>query len=615
LIRAAAEIWQVEAADCSARNHRVRHIPTGRTLEYEQLVDLAARLQVNENPPLKEAGQFDLIGKAAPKANLDKIVSGSALYGADARLPGMLYSCMARPPVYGAQLINYDKEDALAVEGVVEVVEIPGRSGPPFFNSIGGLAAVAKSSWAAIKGRDAIRSSLEWGDSPHGGYETAKFKDKLQQATLGNGRVVRDQGGAVSVLANSSNKISADYHVPHLAHAAMEPPACLADVKDDACEVWAPVQVPQGAQNQLARLLGLDSDRITVHPTLLGGGFGRKSKPDFVLEAAMISRAVKAPVRLFWTRDDDLRHSYYHAISAHHLEASLDSKGKCEAWLHRSCYPSILSTFRNDVTHAATFELTQGMLDLPFQVEAIRCENCEAEAHLRIGWLRSVNNIHHAFAICSFVDELAKRAGRDTRDFLLDLIGEDRQLRPDLISGEEYYGEEAEAFPLQTGRLKNVIRRVGDMAGWAKRKVEPGTGFGLAAHASFHSYVAHVVKITYSPAGKVKLQKVWSVVDCGRIINPDNLRAQVEGAVVFGLSLALYGKISTLNGAVEQSNFHDYPILSMDEMPHIEVGLVENDFAPSGIGEPGVPPVSAALCNAIVDAGGPRFRQLPIYDT
>jgi isoquinoline 1-oxidoreductase beta subunit len=351
-------------------------------------------------------------------------------------------------------------------------------------------------------------------------------------------------------------------------------------------------------RKEVSDLLGIDLDKVKVNVTLLGGGFGRKSKPDFVLEAAWLARETGAPVQVIWTREDDIRHSYYHAISAQYMKAGLTGSGRVNSWLHRTAYPSITSTFVPGSLHGAGFEFQQGMTNLPYEIENMRFENGEAPAHVRIGWLRSVYNIIHGFSVNVFADELAAKAQRDPLDFRMELLGSDR-----------VYPSET-PYKLNTARIKNVLSRAAANSGWGK-SLPPGRGRGLAVHYSFYSYVASVIEVSMLD-GKVKVERIFTVADCGTVVNPDTVRAQLEGAAIFGLSLAFYGNITAREGRIEQGNYHDYEMLRIHQVPEIEVEIVKSDDLPTGIGEPGVPVIAPALVNAIFNASGKRYRSLPL---
>ena len=393
----------------------------------------------------------------------------------------------------------------------------------------------------------------------------------------------------------------------------MEPPAALARINAaGSCDVWACTQDPHTAQGVVAGALGIEPAQVTINVTLLGGAFGRKSKPDFIAEAALLAKKAGKPVKVTWTREDDIRHGYFHSVSAQYLKGGIDADGRVTAWQQRTAFPSIGSTFGPSDGPGAN-ELSLGCVDNPYAIDNMKIESCKATAHVRIGWLRSVSNVYHAFAASSFADELAHLAGRDPKDFLLELIGPDRHVNP-ADSGAEYgnYGHDMAEHPIDTARLKATLSEAASMADWG-RKLPAGHGLGIAVHRSFVGYVATAAQVSVSDAGKLKVEELWTAVDAGTVVNPDRVRAQMEGAGIFGMSLAMFGEITAREGAITQGNFHNYPVARISDAPRaINVRIIPSDRKPGGVGEPGVPPVAPAICNAIFAATGKRIRELPL---
>jgi isoquinoline 1-oxidoreductase beta subunit len=535
-------------------------------------------------------------------------VTGQAVFGADVRLPGMLTAVIARPPVVGGRVVRVDDTAARAVPGVRRIVRMPEWQAPGAFQPLGGVAVVADHTWAALRGRDAL--VVEWEDGANAAFESAAHQARLEASVRAPGVAARQVGDADAALGSAARVVTAEYHVPHLVHAPMEPPVAVARVTGASCEAWAPTQSPQDARAEVAKALGLDPAHVTVHVTFLGGGFGRKSKPDYVVEAALLAREMGAPVRVQWTRADEIRHAYYHAESVQRLEAAIDTGGHVTGWRHRIASPSIDSTFSPNVVRNSEGELDMGVLDLPLAVPHVKVEACEAVAHLRIGWMRSVYNINHAFAVQSFIGELAAAAGRDHRELLLELLGPPRLVTPDELGVKKLpnYGASLSEHPVDVGRLRRVIERVTASAGWGT----PGRALGLAAHRSFLTYVAVVVSLAREGKG-LKLDEVWMAADPGRVVNPDRVRAQFEGAVVFGATLALHGEITARAGRIEQTNLRDYPLLRIGEAPRaIHLDVVESDAPAAGVGEPGVPPIAPAIANAVFAMTKERVRGLPL---
>jgi isoquinoline 1-oxidoreductase beta subunit len=613
---AAAAKWNVSPATVRATNHTVVHTITGRKLGFGELARAAAELPVPERGTLrlKDPKQFRYIGKPLGPVDAFDMTTGRARYGIDATLPGMRFAVIARPPVYGGKVASFDATEAMKIPGVERVLEIPGTPPPSGFDPLGGVAVIARNTWLAIEGRNALK--IDWDDGPNASYSSDAYKAQMQASARQPGQVVRSEGDVASALARAAKRIDAEYYVPHVAHATMEPPAALVRVTDGKCEAWACVQGPQAARERLAKHLVIPLDSVTVHQTLLGGGFGRKSKPDFVVEAALLSKALNGtPVKVVWTREDDIQHDYYNTVAVERLEAGLDDHGRTIAWLHRSVSPSIQSTFAPDVKHEAFGEVGQGLTDLPFAIPNLQIENPEAIAHTRIGWFRSVFNIPHAFAIQSFVAELAAAAGRDPKDYLLELIGPPRKIDPRQVKASNY-NESPTLYPIDTGRWRRVVDIVAQRSGWG-RTLPARHGLGIAAHRSFVTYTAAVIEVAVGDKGDLTVPRVDIAIDCGPQINPDRIRSQIEGAAIMGLSVAMRGGITFKNGRVEQSNFNQYTVLRMNEAPRdIRVYVVpaSYDIPLGGVGEPGLPPIAPALCNAIFAATGKRIRSLPITD-
>lgn len=611
---AAAHVWQINANDCQARNHTVVHVPTGRQLSFGDAAKVAATLEIA--PPdhmelrFKPANEWRYVGKPVPIVDLDAITRGTATYGIDVTLPGMKYASVERCPVYGGKALHFDTTDALRVPGVEQVVEIPATPIPSGFYPLGGIAVIASNTWSAQQGREKLK--ITWDFGPNANHDSTTYRAALEATAKQPGRVVRSQGDVDAALGAAHRRISADYFVPYYAHAPMEVPNAVARFADGKCDIWAPTQFPQSARTTASQVLGVPFEDVTVNVTLLGGAFGRKSKSDYVAEAALLSRRIGAPVKVTWTREDEIQHDYYHAISAQHLEAGLDADGRTSAWLHRTVFPAIESTFQPDVTYGSAGELQQGVTDMPYAIANVRCENGPAANHVRIGWYRSVYNIPHAFAVCSFVDELAHAAGKDPLDYLHDLLGEPRKLDFTAMHVDYLnYGASLDTYPVDTGRLRGVLDLVARNSGWGS-SLPPRHGRGVAVHRSFLSYAAAVVQVAVGNDGELTIPRVDIGLDCGLVVNPDRVRAQLEGAVIMAISNALYSNISIKQGRIEQSNFSDYLVARTDIAPETHVHLVESDAPPGGVGEPGVPPVAPAICNAIFAATGKRIRALPI---
>lgn len=617
---AAAEHWGVHPSEVEAVGHQVVHRGSGARLGYGDLAKAAMILPVpaRETLKYKDERSFRYIGKGNVQiTDLRDITVGKAVYGADVRLPGMKYAVVARTPVVGGKLKSVDASAALAVPGVERVEEIPGSTMPAKFAPKGGVAVIANSTWAAIKGRDALK--IEWDDGPNGTYNTAEYRKQLSAAAAAPGNVVRNQGDPEGALAGAARVFTREYYQPHMAHAAMEPPAAIANVANGKAEIWACVQSPYGTRQDVAKTLGMKEEDVTVNVTLLGGGFGRKSKCDFVIEAAMLSQKIGAPVRVQFTREDDIRDGFYHTTSVERIEIGLDANNKPIAWRHRSAAPSFLALFAPDEGVQHPIEIGMGLADMPYDIPNIRSENCKALAHTRVGWFRSVSNIPRAFAVQSFTAELAHELGKDQKDFLLEMIGAPRVVDLKVAGVKDdfwNYGEPYDEFPNDTGRLRNVVELAAAKAGWG-RQLPAGEALGIAAHRSFVSYIATVVHVKVGADGTVHVPEAHVAVDCGFMANPERVYSQMQGACVFGMTAALHGGLTYENGRVMESNFHDYEMVRADNFPQVvHVHVMPHEFKThaTGVGEPGVPPFIPALTNAIFNATGKRIRDLPIGD-
>jgi len=615
LIQAAAQQWDVPASECRTELHTVLHSATGRRLSYGELASAAAKLPIpsKQDVQLKTKNEWRYIGKGMTSYDLADLCTGKAVYGMDVLLDGMLYASIEHPPVLGGKVKSVDDSEALKVAGVHQTVAIDPFKPPPAFQPLGGIAVIADNTWAAFQGRKKLK--IEWDNGPNASYDSEEYKKELYATALKAGKVVRNIGDTDAAFARPGQVFEAQYYVPLLAHASMEPLVATAEFKAGKVTAWAPTQNPQAVQAIVSQELGIPKEDVICHVTLLGGAFGRKSKPDYVAEAAVLSKKTGRPVKVVWSREDDIKFDYYNAVAAMYMKAALNAKGMPTAWLQRSVFPPITSIFDVKAVYGDPGHLQQGWTDMPYDIPNLRIENGPAPAHVRIGWLRSVANIYHAFAVQTFTDELAHRAGRDPVEYLLELIGPPRAID---FTNTDYpnYGADLKTYPWETGRLRRVLEMVAEKSDWGKRKLGKGAGVGIAAHRSFLTYVATVVEVEVNDQGEIKIPRVDTVVDAGLVVNPEVVRAQFEGAAVFGTSVARCGEITAKNGVIEQSNFDTYPVARIIEAPYqTNVYLVESDAPPAGVGEPGVPPFIPALCNAIFAATGKRVRELPLAKT
>ena len=605
LRQAAAQHWGVDLSEVEAANHQVTHAGSGQQLGYGDLAGIAAALPVPEKPPRKSEAEHRYIGKDVVHVDAADIARGKGTYGADFEMPNMATAVIVRCPWLGGGVANIRNKPNTAPGLVAVEILDPSPSAGPVFAPLGGVAVVADDTYTAM--RIARGLDIEWTDSPNKTFASDALQAELREALAQPGSAVPDsEKGDVDAVFGSEGltEVSATYETPFLAHAPMEPPVAVADVSDGKCVVHGPFQDPQSARGLIAGYLGYEPENVTVTPTLLGGAFGRKSKPDFGLEAVELSKRLGRPIRVQWSREDDIRHDYFHASSAQYHRAAIDEQGHPQAWLERTAFPSITTVFDGGATMPAEWELEMGFSNLPYTVPNQRMEFAGLRPGVRVGWMRSVCNIFHAFSANVFADEMAAAAGRDPIEHRLAILPDGGILKVPGMQPPEGHG-------LDVGRLRHVIERVRALSEWDRPRPE-GTGLGFAVHHSFRSYVATVLEASVVN-GAPKVSNAYVVLDCGTYVNSDTCVAQMEGAVVFGLSLALHGRIDMADGAVTQSNFHDYPLLRMSEAPATQVELVPaQGRLPAGVGEPGVPPVAPALVNALAAATGTRYRSLPI---
>jgi isoquinoline 1-oxidoreductase subunit beta len=612
LVRAAAAQWGVPEKECTTELGVVMHKASGKKASYGELASAAAKQPVpkKEELTLKTRSEWRYIGKPKKGYDLRDMSSGRAHYGQDVRMDGMVYASVMHPPVYGSTVKSVDDAATLKVAGVKQTATIDTFKPPVLFQQLGGVAVIADNTWAAFQGKKKLK--VEWVKSEHASWNSDPYRKELEATSLKPGKVVRENGNVDAEFAKDGKVIEAQYYAPMLAHASMEPPAALALYKDGKVEVWAPTQSPQGAQEAVAGALGIKKEDVTVNVTLLGGGFGRKSFPDFIVEAAILSKQTGKPVKVVWSREDDIQFDSFHAVAAMYFKASVGTDGKPTAWLQRSVFPPIASTF-DKTEYADAGEIGLGFSDVFYALPNHRAENGPAAAHTRIGWLRSVANVYHAYGIQSFTDELAHAAGKDPVEYRLALLGPDRIIpKSELPKDYTNYDGDYEQYPIDVARLRRVVQLAAEKSGWGKHKNGNGFGMGIAVHRSFLTYVATVVQAEVKD-GQVRVQRVDTALDAGTIVNPLTVHQQFEGAAVMGTSLAFYGEITATNGVIDQTNFDTYQVARMNMAPReTNVHIVASEAPPAGVGEPGLPPFAPALYNAIFAATGKRYREMPL---
>ena len=573
LIAAAAKEWGAPVSECYAEQGVVIHRPSGRKLNYGELAEKAAALPVPQNPKLKTPDQFKFIGKKVSRLDTSDKVTGRAVFGIDVKVPGALVATVQRCPVFGGKVASFDATRAKAVRGVRHVVQISS-----------GIVVVADSYWAARRGREALQ--INWDYGPNASQNSAAITRTYADLAKQPAPVARGEGDVANALQKAPRILEAVYEVPFLAHATMEPMNCTAHVRPDGCDVWAPTQSQTGAQQAAMRITGLPREKVRVHTTLLGGGFGRRGQTDFVEDAVETSKAVGAPVKVIWSREDDMQHDFYRPATYNLLQAALDSQGIPIGWLHRIVGPSIMVWQGQALQNGIDRHMIPGAADLPYAIPNLQVEYRYKEVGVPLGFWRSVGESQNAFITESFMDELAHAAGKDPYEYRRMLLG-------------------------KSPRHRGVLELAATKAGWGT-PLPSGRHRGIAVALSHGSWAAQVAEVSVSPEGSMRVHRVVCAVDWGKAVNPDHIRAQVEGSVVFGLTAALYGAITIENGRVQQSNFHDYPMLRMNEMPTVEVHIVPSAERPSGVGEAAVPQIAPAVVNAIFAATGKRIRRLPI---
>jgi isoquinoline 1-oxidoreductase beta subunit len=600
LVAAAAARWNVNPNTCSAQDGGVLHGSRKNFLSYGELAEEAAKQPIpNLNTvALKNSDDFRIVGKATPRWEGSSKTDGSAKFGIDSRIPGMQYAVVARCPVFGGKLKSFDAAKSKKVAGVRDVFAIDPVGQGAF--TAGGVAIVADNSWAAMQGRKALE--IDWDQGPHAGESSETLHRQFLENAAKAGKVVRNEGDVEAAIASGTKKVEAAYEFPFAAHATMEPMNCTVHIRPDGAEAWVPTQAPQWAQDIVAEVSKLPKAKVVIHTTLMGGGFGRRYMGDFVMEAAQISKQTGKPVMVLWTREDDMQHDFYRPASYHRFSGALDGKGNLAAWKHFQTSTSIEAMWNPKGEESPEKSEFATAAFIPYQTANYRVEYTLAKSGVPRAWWRSVEHSTSGFVVECFVDELASAAGADPLEFRLRLIGGDRKI-PDFTDPKQ-------GKPLDTARLKGVLNLAAEKAGWGS-PARKGVARGIAAYYSFETYTAAVAEVSLK-GGAPKVERLVYAVDCGRPINPEGIRAQVEGAAIYGLSAALHDAITIAGGRVVQSNFHEYQMPRMADAPKTEIHIVESKEEPTGIGEPGLPVVSAAVCNAIYALTKRRVRRLPI---
>lgn len=598
MISAAADEWNVPRNQCYAKEGAVLHRGTSRRASYGELVEAAAKLPLPdpEKVQLKKESEFRLIGHRVARVDVPAKVNGSAQFGLDVRVPGMLFAVIARCPTFGGKVTHFDASKAKIMPGIVDVFEIPAQGQGVF--TAGGVVVVANSTWTAIQARRALEITWERGSAVS--ESSDKLRQSLRSAAMNGGKRVRNEGDVDAALSNGGGKlIEAVYEFPFQAHATMEPMNITIHARGNECEVWAPTQSPDWVQRAVAQVLGLPPQKVIVHTTFLGGGFGRRYMADYPTEAAQIAKKIDKPVQLVWTREDDMAHDFYRQASCHRFRGAVDAHGRPTAWSHTLASTSIYAMWHPD---QGPEELeVGGAKQMPYAIPNVRLEYAAVETAVPRAWWRSVEHSFNGFAVECFIDELAHAANRDPVEFRRSL----------LLKATKPLVDEDDVDPL---RLRKVLDVAVEKSGWGK-PLPKGWGRGIASYASFGSYFAEVAEVSVSKDKQLEIHRIVAAVDCGTAVNPEGIREQTEGAIIFGLSAALKTQITINNGAVEQSNFTDFDPIRINEAPPIEVYLAPSGDAAGGMGEPALPPLAPAVANAIFAATGQRLRSLPFQLT
>jgi isoquinoline 1-oxidoreductase subunit beta len=578
LIAAAAQSWNVDPQTCRAEKSYVIHTPTGRRASYGSLAEAASKIAPPKDIPLKDPKDFTLVGKPVHRLDTPSKTNGTAQFGLDVYIPGMLTAVVARAPVFGGKVVSFNADQAKTIPGVVNVVQVPS-----------GVAVIAKGFWPAKLGREKLE--ITWDDGPGAGISTVEMRAQYSAMSKTPGLVARKVGDPTAALAGAAKTITAEYEVPYLAHCMMEPLNTVVDLHEDRCEVWTGSQFQTGDRAAAAKVAGLKPEQVTLHTMLLGGGFGRRANvaSDFVTEATEVAKAAKAPVKVVWTREDDIRGGWYRPMWYDHFAAGLDASGNPVAWTHTIVGQSILTGTMFEsfgVQKGIDSSSVEGAADILYGIPNLQVELHSPKNEVPVQWWRSVGHSHTGFSVEAFLDEVAHAGGKDPY-----------QLRRTLLADQP--------------RMLAVLDLAAQKANWGGA-LPAGRARGIATHFSFDSYVAQVAEVSVEKDGTVRVHRVVAAVDCGRTVNPDTVKAQLEGGIVFGLTAALKTEITLEKGRVQQRNFNDYPMVRMFESPEIEVYIVPSSEKPTGVGEPGVPPVAPAVANAIFAATGKRLRRLPI---